>query len=187
VLRTVGAFIISVVLVLVSGNAFPQVLSEFRSTEPGSWLFGALHLVIGTSTVAGAIGVLMRARWAAPSIALFGIAAAGLLVSQPMYEPMTSEAERAIWIGAAAVLAVAAGMGWSAHRLARPATTAHTSADPAPLQRPSAALLPDAQAAAEFIIAPGAHQRASRAASVRSSDDPPPTTDGPTQDRNDRR
>ena len=150
-LRTVGAFIISVVLVLVSSNALPQVLSEFRSTEPGSLLFGAFQVVIGTSAVAGAVGVLKRARWAARSIALCGIASAGLLVSQPLYEPMTSEAERAIWFGAAVVLALAAGMGWCAHLLARPATTAHASADPTLLERPSAALLPDAQPAAEFF------------------------------------
>lgn len=33
-------------------RAFPQALSEFRDTEPGSLPFGALQLVIGTSAVA---------------------------------------------------------------------------------------------------------------------------------------
>jgi hypothetical protein len=46
-----------------------------RDTEPGSLLFGALQLVIGTSAVVAAIGLVKRARWAAGSVEVWGVAA----------------------------------------------------------------------------------------------------------------
>lgn len=64
-LRSVAAYLAAAALLLLSTSAFRQALSEFRDTEPGSLLFGALQLVIGTSAVVAAIGLVKRARWAA--------------------------------------------------------------------------------------------------------------------------
>jgi hypothetical protein len=154
VLRSVGASILSVTLVLVSSNSFRQVLSEFRDTEPGSLLFFALHLLIGTTAAMAAVGVFKRAHWAARSIGICGAAAAALLVSQPLFEPMTSEAQWSIWFGAAVVGATATGLGWFARRLARHAAASRTSTAPAQVSSPSPALLHDAQPPAEANIAP---------------------------------
>ena len=153
-LASVGAYILSIGLVLLSSNAFRQALNEFRDTEPGSLLFGVLQVVIGASAAAASVGVFTRAKWAARSIGICGVAAAGLLVSQPLFEPMAPDAQRAIWFGAALVGAAATGLGWFARRLARSAAASRASADPARVPQPSPALLPDAQRPAERIIAP---------------------------------
>ena len=92
VLKWIGAFILSAALALVSRNAFPQVLSEFRDPAPGSFLFGVLHLVICTSAAVACVGLLLRARWAARSIEICGVAAAGLLALQPVFAAMTVDA-----------------------------------------------------------------------------------------------
>lgn len=93
-LASVGAYILSIALVLLSSNAFRQALNEFRDTEPGSLLFGVLQVVIGASAAAASFGVFTRAKLAARSIGICGAAAAGLLVSQPLFEPMAPDAQR---------------------------------------------------------------------------------------------
>lgn len=123
-LKTVAAWILSAALALVSWNALPQVVSEFRDTEPGSLLFGTLHLLICTTAAASAIGVVRRRRWAAWSIWACGISAAGLLAAQPLYESMADDAQQTIWLGAGLAGIAALGMGWMARRLA---TTAAAS------------------------------------------------------------
>lgn len=153
-LASVGAYLLSIGLVLLSSNAFRQALNEFRDTEPGSLLFGVLQVVIGASAAAASVGVFTRAKWAARSIEICGVGAAGLLVSQPLFEPMTRDAQRAIWLGAAVVGAAAMGLGWFARRLARSAAASRASEDPPRGMQPSPALLPDAQRPAEHSIAP---------------------------------
>ena len=81
--------------------------------------FIVLQLVIGTSAVVAAIGLVKRARWAAPSVAIWGAATAALLAVQPLFEPMAPDAQRSIWLGAARVGVVAAGVSWFARRLGR--------------------------------------------------------------------
>jgi len=88
VLRSVGAYLFAAALLLLSKSAFRQALGEFRDTEPGSLLFGALQLVIGISAVVAAIGLVKRARWAPPSVAIWGVSTAALLAVQPLFEPM---------------------------------------------------------------------------------------------------
>lgn len=87
-LRSVGAYLFAAALLLLSKSAFRLALGEFRDTEPGSLLFGALQLVIGTSAVVAAIGLVKRARWAPPSVAIWGVSTAALLAIQPLFEPM---------------------------------------------------------------------------------------------------
>jgi hypothetical protein len=119
VLRSVGAYLFAAALLLLSKSAFSQALGEFGDTEPGSLLFGVLQLVIGTSAVGAAIGLVKRARWAAPSVAIWGLASAALLAVQPLFEPMNPDAQQSIWLGAAAVGVVAAAVSWFAYRLNR--------------------------------------------------------------------
>jgi peptidoglycan/LPS O-acetylase OafA/YrhL len=178
VLRSVGAWILSIALVLLSSDAFRQALNEFRDTEPGSLLFGALQLVIGTSAAVASVGVFKRARWAARSIGVGGIAAVGLLVAQPLFEPMTSHAQWSIWFGAAVVGAAAAGAGWYARRLARQAAASRASETPARVVQPSPALLPDAQP----IIAPAPHAHVARGASTHRHDDPQQASGTPLEE-----
>jgi hypothetical protein len=173
VLRSVGAYILSVLLVLLSSDAFRQALAEFRDTEPGSLLFGALQLVIGTSAAVAAIGVFKRASWAARSIGICGIAAVGLLVAQPVFEAMTTDAQRSIWFGAAVVGAAAAAMGWFARRLARDAAASRTSADAAGVRQPSPVLLPDAHRPADSMIPPATYANVPRGANKQLHDDAP--------------
>jgi hypothetical protein len=173
VLRSVGAYILSVVLVLLSSDAFRQALAEFRDTEPGSLLFGALQLMIGTSAAVAAIGVFKRTSWAARSIGIGGIAAVVLLVSQPVFEPMTTDAQRSIWFGAAVVGVAATGIGWFARRLARDAAVSRASAAEADVPQPSPVLLPDAQRPAESIIPAATHSHVPRGASTQRHDSPP--------------
>jgi hypothetical protein len=101
---------------LLSTSAFRQALSEFRDTEPGSLLFGALQLVIGTSAVVAAIGLVKRTRWGAGAVAVWGVATVALLAVQPLFEPMGSDAQQSIGLGAAVIGVVAAGVSWFAHR-----------------------------------------------------------------------
>lgn len=119
-LRSVAAYLIAAAFLLLSTSAFRQALSEFRDTEPGSLLFGALQLVIGTSAVAAAIGLVKRARWGAGAVAVWGVATAALLAVQPLFEPMDSDAQQSIWLGAASIGVVAAGVSWFAHRTRAP-------------------------------------------------------------------
>ena len=180
--RTVGACILSVALLLLSGDAFRQALNEFRDTEPGSLLFGALQLVIGASAAVASVGVFKRASWAARSIGICGIAAAGLLVAQPLFEPMTSDAQRSIWFGAAVVGVAATGMGWYARRLARPAAASQASADRANARRSSPALLPYGQRPAEPVIAPAPYADVPRVVSTQRLADPPQASGIPMQE-----
>ena len=53
--------------------------------------------MIGTSAVAAAIGLVTHARWAAPSVAIYGVATVALLAVQPLFEPMDSAATWSIW------------------------------------------------------------------------------------------
>ncbi len=115
-LRSVSAYCFAAALLLLSTSAFRQALSELRDTEPGSLLFGALQLVIGTSAVAAAIGLVKRARWAAGAVAIWGVATVALLAAQPLFEPMDSDDQRSIWLGAAIIGVAAAGVSWFAHR-----------------------------------------------------------------------
>ncbi len=180
--RSLGAWILSAALVLLGSNAFRQVPGEFRDTEPGSLLFGVLQLVIGTSAVVGAIGVFRRANWAARAIGISGTAAAGLLISLPLFETMPSDARRSIWFGAALVGAVAALMGWCAARLARQAATARASAAGADVPRPSKAQLPEALRSAEPIIPPRSDAHVvPRIASEQRHEDPPQASRKPMQ------
>ncbi len=135
--KAVGAYLLSFVLLWVSSDAFRQMSNEFRDTEPGSLLFGVLQLVIGTSAVVGAIGLVTRSRWASWAIGICGVAAVSLLASQPLFEPMSSDVQWTIWFGASVVGAVAAGMSWIARRLAKPAKASHVLADAAPIIAPA--------------------------------------------------
>lgn len=146
----VGRYLLCVALVLFSKDAFRQALGELRDTEPGSQLFAALQLVIGVSAAVGAVGVFRRARWAVPAIVSWGMATAGLLAAQPLFEPMDAEAEQGIWIGAAAMLVAAVLAAWYAHRLATP----RRSANPSNQRRRSPDGLPDGTVAAEPVLAP---------------------------------
>jgi hypothetical protein len=119
VLRSVVAYLFAAVLLLLSTSAFRQALGEFRDTEPGSLLFGVLQLVIGTSAVVAAIGLVKRARWAAPSVAIWGVATAALLAVQPLYASMDADARQSIWLGAAVIGVAAAGVSWFAYRLTK--------------------------------------------------------------------
>jgi hypothetical protein len=148
-LRTVLSYVFAAALLLLSQSAFRQALGEFRDTEPGSLLFGALQVVIGTSTVLSAVGLVKRARWAAPSVAVFGVAAAALLAVQPLFEPMDADAKQSIWFGAALVAAVAAGVSWFASRLHRSDAASRESAQIAPVSPLTPALLVDTQPPAE--------------------------------------
>ncbi len=118
-LRSVVAYLFAAALLLLSTSAFRQALGEFRDTEPGSLLFGVLQLVIGTSAVVAAIGLVKRARWAAPSVAIWGVATAALLAVQPLYASMDSDAQQSIWLGAAVVGVAAAGVSWFAYRITK--------------------------------------------------------------------
>jgi len=146
VLRSVGAYLFAGALLLLSTSAFRQALSEFGDTEPGSLLFGVLQLVIGTSAVMAAIGLVRRARWASLCIAIWGAASAVLLAVQPLFEPMAPDAQQSIWIGAAAVVVVAAGVSWFAHRLYRNDAASRTAAERTPTFPPTLPLAPTVEA-----------------------------------------
>ncbi len=144
-LRRMGAYLVAAALVLIGGNAFRQVPNEFRDTEPGSLLFGVLQLVIGSSALIGAVGVLRRARWASLAIGIAGIAAVALLVSLPLFDPMDPDARQAIWFGAALVGMVAAGFSWCAHWLSNPSSAATSTHRSEELEQPTATLHRDAK------------------------------------------
>jgi hypothetical protein len=153
VLRSIGAYCLAGALLLLSQSAFRQALSELRDTEPGSLLFGVLQLVIGTSAVAAAIGLVKRARWAAPTAAIWGIATAALLAVQPLFEPMASDAQRSIGLGAALVVFAAAGVSWFARRLARGDTTPRTAAEQFPAPSQASELLAEGRPPAQpFLV-----------------------------------
>jgi multidrug transporter EmrE-like cation transporter len=180
-LKSFGAYIISITLALVSSNAFRQVLPEFRAAEPGSMLFCALQVVIGLSAAVAAVGVFKRARWAARCIGICGIAAVGLLVSQPLFEPMKADAKHAIWFGAAVVGVVATGMAWFARRLAAHAAASRAPVGSAQVWRAMPRLLPDAQQLREPIIATVVpHVHVPRAASTPRDEDALPGSGAPT-------
>lgn len=173
--RFAGTTILSIVLVLLSGDAFRQAVSELRDTEPASLLFGVLQLVMGISAAAVA-GVFTRSKWTARLIGIWGAAAMALLVSQPLFEPMEDNAKWSIWFGAAVVSVAAAGMAWFARRLATSTGISRAAAAPAP-----PAQLPDAQPAAEPIGAPTLHADAARVVHTLRHDDPSGTSRRPQQ------
>jgi hypothetical protein len=180
VLRSVGAYFFAAALLLLSSSAFRQALSEFRDTEPGSLLFGALQLVIGTSAVAAAIGLVKRARWAAPSVAIWGVATVTLLAVQPLFEPMDAAAQWSIWLGAAAVGVVAVGVGWFARRLDRGAAASSAAAARASVLPPAAVLLAEARRPAEPII--GRAPDAPVARGTKRHEERPPASGAPMKE-----
>lgn len=119
-LKTVAGYVMSAVLLLPLISSARQALSEFGQSEPGSLLFGVLHLGIAASAAIAALGLLRRAPWAARAIEVGALSAATLLLAQPMFEPMDSRTQRSIIIGAALVATVGFAMAWLARRLTRP-------------------------------------------------------------------
>jgi uncharacterized membrane protein len=105
------------VLLLPLSSSARQAVSEFGQSEPGSLLFGVLHLAIAVLAAAGALGLLRRAAWSARAIELAGLSAAALLAVQPLFEPMDSRTQRTIFIGAALVAIAGFAMAWLARRL----------------------------------------------------------------------
>lgn len=162
-LSLVGRYILSAALVLVSRDAFRQGFNEFGDTEPGSPLFGALQLIIGVSAAAGALGVFKRARWAAGAIGGWGIATVALLLSQPLFDTMDTEALKGIWIGAGAVGAAAAGTAWFARRLAKQSAASHPSVQPVQQAQASVAPQSDAGRPADPLLPAVPITQASRA------------------------
>lgn len=158
-LRSALSYVFAAALLLVSQSAFRQALSEFRDTEPGSLLFCALQLVIGTSAVVSAIGLVKRTRWAAPSLATFGVAAAALLAVQPLFEPMDAGGQQSIWLGAAVVGVAAACVSWFAYRLHRGEAVSRATAETAAVPPSTPVSLAEARQPAEPLIArvPDAH------------------------------
>jgi hypothetical protein len=170
-LRSIGAYLVAAVLLLHSSSAFRQALNEFRDTEPGSQLFGILQVVIGTSAVVSAFGLIKRARWAAWSVVLCGIATAALIAVQPLYEPMESDVQQSLWLGAAAIGVAAAGVSWFARRLARRSAASSGVADKVPGGPPSAAEILDVNVPAEPTVMRTRDAHASRVARPRRDDD----------------
>lgn len=158
--RSVGAYIFAGALLLLSQSAFRQALSEFRDTEPGSLLFGMLQLVIGTSAVVAAIGLVKRARWAAWFVALWGVATASLLAVQPLFEPMDSDAQWSIGLGAAAIVVAAAGVSWFARGRDRGTVASRAAAEPACVLPPARVELAEARRPPEPIIVAPAERSA---------------------------
>jgi hypothetical protein len=156
------------VLLLHSSSAFRQAFNEFRDSEPGSLLFGVLQVVIGTSAVVSAFGLVKRARWAAWSVGLCGAATAALIAVQPLYEPMESDVQRSLWLGAAVIGVAAAAVSWFARRLARRDAASHAVADPAFV---GSGGLPDARVPTEPAIVHAPDARDSRVARPQRDDD----------------
>lgn len=118
-LRTLLTVGLSLVLAALSVSSFRQFPNEFGDAEPGSMLFGVLHLTIALSAAVAAVGVLRRSGWASWAIAICGAAATGLLAAQPLFTPMAADAQEAIWLGTGLVFAATAGAWWIARRIAR--------------------------------------------------------------------
>ena len=116
-LRRVGQFALSAFLALVCVNALPQILREFRDSAPGSLVFGVFQVVIASSSAAAVVGTLIGARWKARAIAMCGTAAVGLLLAQPVFDPMDGEGIGWLLLGAGIVAAVTAGLMWCTRRL----------------------------------------------------------------------
>ncbi|MCU0648488.1 MAG: hypothetical protein MUF00_10865 [Gemmatimonadaceae bacterium] len=177
-LRSVGAHGFAAALLLVSSSAFRQALSEFRDTEPGSLLFGVLQVVIGTSAVAGAVGLIRRARWAAPAVIVCGVAAVALLGVQPLFEPMEPDAQQSIALGAAIVGVAAAAVGWFAQRLHRDHVASRAPGPQDLVPSPAPVLLSDARPPAESFVVPAPDAHAGR--DTRHHDTQPRVSDAPT-------
>lgn len=96
-----------------------QLPNEFGSSEPGSLLFGLLHLTIAISAAAASAGIIRRARLTSWAVGLCGTAAVGLVLAQPLYTPMDSDDQQSIWLGAALIGVAAAIVWWLARRLRR--------------------------------------------------------------------
>lgn len=161
-------------LLLHSSSAFRQAFNEFRDSEPGSLLFGVLQVVIGTSAVVSAFGLVKRARWATWSVGLCGVATAALIAVQPLYEPMDSDVQRSLWLGAAVIGVAAAAVSWFARGLARRDAASHEVADPAFVGSPSAGALPDARVPAEPVIRHTPDAQAPRVARSHGDDSSKP-------------
>lgn len=162
-LKSIAVYLMSAVLLLTASSSLPQALSEFRDTEPGSLLFGVLHLAIATSAAVATVGLFKRSRWAARSIEVGGVAATILLASQPFFEPMSLDAQLAMFFGAAVVSCVAAGMAWLARRITKRAAESENTMQ---VLQPPPALLPDAQELAGPIMPPRANEYMARAPSA---------------------
>ncbi len=181
-LRSVGAYVIAAALLLLSSSAFRQALSEFRDTEPGSLLFGVLQLVIGTSAVASAIGLVKRARWAAWPVAIWGAATAALLAVQPLFSSMDTGAKRSIWWAAAAVGVVAAGVSWFARRRATGDAASRASDTTAHVLSESPVLLRDGQRKAEPAVSRAIETRVPRDADGQRQENPSNPSRAPLQE-----
>jgi peptidoglycan/LPS O-acetylase OafA/YrhL len=100
--RSVGRIIVAALFALLAVNALKEV---FWSDSPPT--LRALQALVGTLAVTTAWGAWTGARWSAALATLYGLVAAGMVVSLGPMLDMPVEERGGLWIGGAVILVFA--------------------------------------------------------------------------------
>ena len=107
--RPTGRVVLAVLFALLALNAWAQVLLVPFGRSGDPLALTVLQALVGTAGAAAAWGSWTGHR-AAPALASsYGLVTAGMLVALPPLLALEPEARGGIWVGAAGVLAFAAG------------------------------------------------------------------------------
>jgi len=113
--RSVGRIIVAVLFALLAANAFQEV---FFSDSPPA--LRALQAVVGALGAATAWGAWTGARWSAALATLYGLVAAGMVVSLGSLLDMPVEERGGLWIGGVVILVFSLACAWYLRRATRP-------------------------------------------------------------------
>jgi hypothetical protein len=113
---SVGRIIVTVLFALLAANALKEVVA---SDSPPA--LRTLQAIVGATGGATAWGAWTGARWSAALATLYGLIAAGMVVSLGPMLDMPVEERGGLLVGGAIVLLVSLACAWYLHRATRPA------------------------------------------------------------------
>ena len=116
---SVGRIIVAILFAALSFNALNEVLDMLRGESDGPPALLVLQTLCGVTAAATAWGAWRGARWSAALATLYGLIAAGMVVSLGPMLDMPVEERGGLWIGGGVILLFAVGCAWSLRRSTR--------------------------------------------------------------------
>jgi hypothetical protein len=108
--------IVSLLFLLLCGNAWVQVVLHLRSADPDPPLLALLQTGSGALALATALGAWRMRTWAAPSSVAYGLLTGGMVTALGAILALDAEDRAGLLPGGAAVLLVSLAFAWYLHR-----------------------------------------------------------------------
>ena len=117
--RSVGRIIVAILFAALAFNALNEVLDMLRGESDGPPALLVLQTLCGATAAATAWGAWRGARWSPALAMLYGLIAAGMVVSLGPMLDMPVEERGGLWIGGGVILLFAVGCAWFLRRSTR--------------------------------------------------------------------